>query len=152
MATEIHFDFTVGLTDLRVTIRDWNGQIWDANVSLAFETPVSGSWADYIITPTEIASTGIYRVNFPTTIESGEYLLTLYRGTAVGSPIVGNMTINWCQEMGAREGFLAAIYRRFYKRATMTSTTLTIFDDDGSTILTTQTVSDSGGTQTQGTA
>jgi len=47
---------------------------------------------------------------------------------------------------------LVQLWRRFFKKTTKTSTEIKTFADDGSTVRTTQTVSDSGGTQTQGAA
>jgi hypothetical protein len=44
------------------------------------------------------------------------------------------------------------LWRRFFKKATMTSTQLKTYADDGTTVVTTQTVSDDGTTQTQGAA
>jgi hypothetical protein len=47
---------------------------------------------------------------------------------------------------------MVAVWRRFYKKATKSATTLTTYADDGTTPITQQTVSDSSGTQTQGTS
>jgi hypothetical protein len=44
------------------------------------------------------------------------------------------------------------LWRRFFKKSTMTSSALVTYADDGSTAETTQTVSDDGTTQTQGAA
>lgn len=44
------------------------------------------------------------------------------------------------------------LWRRFFKKATLTSTQVKTYADDGSTVRTTQTVSDDGTTQTQGAA
>jgi hypothetical protein len=44
------------------------------------------------------------------------------------------------------------IWRRFFKKSTLTATQLKTYADDGSTVVTTQTVSDDGTTQTQGAA
>lgn len=44
------------------------------------------------------------------------------------------------------------LWRRFYKKTTLTSTQLETFADNGTTVLTTQNVSDDGTTQTQGAA
>ena len=44
------------------------------------------------------------------------------------------------------------LWRRFFKKATMTGSQLQTFGDDGNTVLTTQSVSDVNGTQTQGPA
>jgi len=44
------------------------------------------------------------------------------------------------------------LWRRFFQKATMTSTQLKTYADDGSTPVTTQTISDDGTTQTQGAA
>lgn len=43
-------------------------------------------------------------------------------------------------------------WRRFFKKATKTSTEIKTYADDGTTVVTTQAVSDSAGTQTQGVA
>ncbi len=45
---------------------------------------------------------------------------------------------------------LVQVWRRFFKKSTLTSTQLKTYADNGSDILTTQTVSDDGTTQTQG--
>lgn len=45
---------------------------------------------------------------------------------------------------------LVAVWRRYYKKATMTSTQIKTYADDGTTVITTQTVSDDGTTQTVG--
>lgn len=47
---------------------------------------------------------------------------------------------------------LIQIWRRFFKKSTLTATQLTTYRDDGTTVATTQTVSDDGTTQTQGAA
>lgn len=47
---------------------------------------------------------------------------------------------------------LVQLWRRFFKKADITTTTLKTYGDDGSTVRTTQTVSDTSGTQTQGAA
>jgi hypothetical protein len=44
------------------------------------------------------------------------------------------------------------LWRRFFKKATRTSTQIRTFADDGTTVVTTQAVSDDGTTQTQGNA
>lgn len=47
---------------------------------------------------------------------------------------------------------LVALYRRFFKKSTLTATQLQTFADDGATVNTTQAVSDDGTIQTQGAA
>jgi len=47
---------------------------------------------------------------------------------------------------------LIQVWRRFYKKVTMTSTQMKTYADDNSTIITTQTLSNDGTTQTQGDA
>lgn len=47
---------------------------------------------------------------------------------------------------------LVQVWRRFFAKSTLTSSTLTTYADDGTTPLTEQTVSDDGTTQTQGVA
>ena len=47
---------------------------------------------------------------------------------------------------------IVAIWRRFFKRATMTSTEIKTYADDGATVITTQPITDDGTTQTQGSA
>ncbi len=47
---------------------------------------------------------------------------------------------------------LIQLYRRFFGKSTLTSTTLTTYKEDGTTAATTQSVSVSGGTETQGEA
>jgi hypothetical protein len=47
---------------------------------------------------------------------------------------------------------MVAVWRRFFKKATATSTQIKTYADDGTTALTTQTCSDDGTTQTQGTS
>lgn len=47
---------------------------------------------------------------------------------------------------------LVQTWRRFFKKSTLTATQLKTYADNGTTIITTQTVSDDGTTQTQGTA
>lgn len=47
---------------------------------------------------------------------------------------------------------LVQLWRRFFRKSTLTATQLKTYADDGSTVVTTQTVSDDGTTQTQGTA
>lgn len=47
---------------------------------------------------------------------------------------------------------VVALWRRFFKKTTMTSTQIKTYGDDGSTVRTTQTISDDGTTQTQGAA
>lgn len=44
------------------------------------------------------------------------------------------------------------VWRRFFKKSTLTATQLKTYNDDGTTVSTTQTVSDDGTTQTQGAA
>ncbi len=47
---------------------------------------------------------------------------------------------------------LVQVWRRFFKKSTLSATQLKTYADDGTTLVTTQTVSDTGGTQTQGTS
>lgn len=47
---------------------------------------------------------------------------------------------------------MVQLWRRYFKKATLTSTQLKTLADDGSTVVTTQTVSNDGTTQTQGPA
>lgn len=47
---------------------------------------------------------------------------------------------------------MVQIWRRLFRKVTMTSTQVKTYADDGSTVLTTQSVSDDGSTQTQGGA
>lgn len=47
---------------------------------------------------------------------------------------------------------IVQLWRRFFRKTTLTATTLTTFANDGATPITSQAVSDSGGTQTQGAA
>lgn len=47
---------------------------------------------------------------------------------------------------------LVALYRRFFRKTTLTATQLKTFGDDGTSVNTTQTVSDTGSIQTQGPA
>lgn len=47
---------------------------------------------------------------------------------------------------------MVQVWRRFFKKATMTSSAITTFADDGSTTVTSQTIADDGTTQTQGAA
>ena len=49
-------------------------------------------------------------------------------------------------------GMIVQVWRRFFRKATKSSADIKTFADDGSTVLTTQPVSDVGGTETQGTA
>lgn len=50
------------------------------------------------------------------------------------------------------EGMIKQIWRRFFKKATQTATQLKTYKNDGSTIVTTQTLSDDDTTQEQGAA
>jgi hypothetical protein len=47
---------------------------------------------------------------------------------------------------------LVQVWRWFFKKSTLDATNLKTYADDGSTVVTTQTVSNSGGTQTRGAA
>lgn len=47
---------------------------------------------------------------------------------------------------------IVQVWRRFFKKATQTDSQIKTYDDDGSTVVTTQTVSDDGTTETQGAA
>ena len=49
-------------------------------------------------------------------------------------------------------GMMVQVWRRFYKKVTLTATQLKTLKDDGSTVVTTQTVSDDQTTETQGAA
>lgn len=49
-------------------------------------------------------------------------------------------------------GMLVQTWRRFFKKATKTATQIKTYADDGSTVVTTQAISSSGGTDTQGAA
>lgn len=49
-------------------------------------------------------------------------------------------------------GMVVQLWRRFFKKATKTSTQIKTYADDGTTVVTTQTVSDDGTTETQGAA
>lgn len=47
---------------------------------------------------------------------------------------------------------MVQVWRRFFRKTTKTSTQVKTYADDGTTVVTTQTVSDDGSTQTQGAA
>ena len=47
---------------------------------------------------------------------------------------------------------LVLLYRRFFAKTTLTTTQLKTYANDGTTVVTTQTVSSSGGTDTVGAA
>jgi hypothetical protein len=49
-------------------------------------------------------------------------------------------------------GYIQQLWRRFFKKTTLTSSQLKTFKDDASTVVTTQSVDDDGTTQTQGAA
>jgi hypothetical protein len=49
-------------------------------------------------------------------------------------------------------GMVIQTWRRFFRRATKTSSTISTFADDGTTVVTTQTISDNGTTEVQGAA
>ena len=49
-------------------------------------------------------------------------------------------------------GMMVQLYRRFFKKVTQTATALKTYKDNGSTVVTTQTISDDDTTQTQGVA
>lgn len=49
-------------------------------------------------------------------------------------------------------GMMVQLWRRFFKKSTLTTTELKTYKNDGSTVVTTQSVSDDDTTQTQGTA
>lgn len=64
-------------------------------------------------------------------------------------------TISTTTPSGVASNFremLVQVWRRFFKKSTLTSTQLKTYADDGTTVVTTQTVSDDGTTQTQGAA
>lgn len=75
--------------------------------------------------------------------------------TAVGLAADGLDNIPVTSPGGVASTFpemIVQLWRRVFKKSTQTSTTLTTYEDDGTTATTTQTLSDSGGTQTQGAA
>ena len=47
---------------------------------------------------------------------------------------------------------IVQLWRRFFKKVTTTSTNLVTYADNGTTVITSQTISDDGTTQTQGTS
>jgi hypothetical protein len=49
-------------------------------------------------------------------------------------------------------GMVVQTWRRFFRRVTKTSSTISTFADDGTTVITTQTISDNGTTEVQGAA
>ena len=75
--------------------------------------------------------------------------------TGYGLATDGLDSISTTEPAGLASNFreqLVQLYRRFFGKATQTSTTLLTYKEDGTTPATTQAVSDTAGTETQGEA
>jgi hypothetical protein len=176
MANEIGpIYYTTGAT-LRAMVFNAAGQVRDV-VANAFDAWADADIDDYDILLTEQGTSGNYYANAPTgtTPSTVLYMVKVYEGAVTIANVravthVGSMgadktgfalssdgldSVSMTAPTGLASNYREAmvqLWRRFFKRTTKTATTITTFADNGSTVITTQTISDSAGTQVQGPA
>lgn len=162
-------------TAINVTYTAWDtansaGKTGDAaNHTIKVETDTTtATWSG---TPTEL-SYGEYQILLTADQMNGDFVtvsgtsstentiiipvrISTYEKIGYGLAADGLDSVSTAQPAGVASNFREMVvqtWRRFFKKATQTSTTLTTFKDDGTTAATTQTVSDVSGTETQGEA
>lgn len=91
-----------------------------------------------------LADTGTDGVVVASASKSG-YALSATGLDSIAATDPGGVATTWPQ-------MLVQLWRRFFKKSTLTRTQLKTYADDGTTVVTTQSVSDDGTTQTQGAA
>ena len=136
-----------------ITKRSATTGIYDCSYNPAGE--VEGD--KFTIEETAVISSTTYSQNFEvliTAVERGtDSALTDKTGYSLASTGLDSIAVT--APSGVATTFPAMVvqlWRRFFRKATKTSTQLKTYADDGTTVVTTQTVSDSGGTETQGAA
>ena len=178
MAGELKTSYITGQT-VYFLLRNNTGQVWNGS---AFEAYVAGNFATYDIAASEQGTSGFYVGTMPAAIAGTynvEARVQAGGSPAQSDLSLGSGPIEW---NGTVESYLfgntklaatgldsitvsdpttvattfaqmvVQIWRRFFKRVTLTSTQLICYRDDNSTAETTQTVSDNGVTQVQGPA
>ena len=153
MAGELQVDFISGRT-VYFQIRNSIGQIWNTAGTPAFEAYATANIGDYDVAATEQGTaSGYYAGNMPALVAGIYYILAKERAGA--SPAEADITAGSGTFRWTGYSFVdmtEQVWRRQFKRATLTSTLMRTFDDDGSTVRTSQVVSDDGTTQVQGAA
>ncbi len=155
----------------------WNksGQVYNGTT---FVTYATGDLATYDIALTEKGSLGEYQGDFPA-VAAGIYRIVAYYGSVAESANrLGDGVVHWdgtnlislynvtladtgldnlpiTAPTGPATNIREMIvqkWRRWFKKTDLASGSLKTYADNGSTVITTQTITDSGGTQTQGAA
>lgn len=160
-------------------VRNATGSIYNGST---FEAYATANYATYDIAATEQSTSGYYTAAFPAiaagiynvtakeqtggspdesdlvigagTVQwTGSVVVPLSGGVALAATGLDNISVS--DPGGVASTFaqmVVQLWRRFFKRVTLTSTTLINYADDNTTARTTQTVSDNGTTQVQGPA
>lgn len=179
MAGELQLPYLTGQT-IYFLIRNSTGSIYNGSTFESYDTgnyatydiaaTEQGTASGYYTATFPVISAGIYNVvakvqagasPAETDFNAGEGDVQ-WTGTAV-VPLSGGVVlaatgldnISVADPGGVASTFaqmVVQVWRRFFKRVTLTSTTLITYADDNSTARTTQTVSDDNTTQVQGPA
>jgi len=178
MAGELKASYITGRT-IYFVLRDNTGQVWNGS---AFEAYSAGNFATYDIAAVEQGASGFYVGTMPVVsagtynVEARSQAggspaqsdLSLgagaieWDGTAeaylfgdLKLAATGLNNISAADPAGVASTWaqmLVQVWRRMFAKTTLTSSELKTYADNGTTVRTTQTVSESAGTQTQGAA
>lgn len=179
MAGELKVGYLPGKT-IYFHLRDNTGQIWNGSAFEAYQTAnianydiaatEQGSASGFYTATMPAASAGVYNVEaklqagaspaesdlslgagsieWNGTTESylfGDAKLAATGLNNISAADPAGVASTWAQ-------MLVQVWRRMFKKSTLTSTELKTYDDTGTVVRTTQTVSEAAGTQTQGSA
>lgn len=140
-------------TDSLEAIRDRGDAAWITATGFSTHT-AADVWAvatRVLTAATNITSTGgtitvsTGAVTVGTNNDKAGYALSASGLDSIAATDPGGVATTWPQMM-------VQLWRRMFRKSTLTATELKTYADDGTTVRTTQTVSDDGTTQTQGTA
>lgn len=178
MAAELQMPYLSAKT-VYFLIRNATGSIYNGST---FEAYVTANYSTYDVAATEQSTSGYYTATFPSvsagiyniTVKeqaggspaesdaaigsgviqwTGSAVVPLSGGVVLAATGLDNISVS--DPGGVASTFaqmVVQLWRRFFKRVTLTSTTLITYADDNSTTRTSQTVSDNGTTQVQGPA
>lgn len=124
-------------------------------------TEVDGDWEGYAVPFTELNSSGVYTASMPTVCLEGAYDIAVYDQPiptpAMTDELVGAsaVPVMWSgTAIVIVPEITTDLWRRFFKKAASDTTlgTIKTYEDDGTTVRTTQTVTVAGTVTTVGAA
>jgi hypothetical protein len=121
--------------------------------TLASTTNITAGTITTATNLTNAPTTGDFTATMKTSLNSATPAVTVSDKTGFKLASDGLDSISITAPTGVATNFremLVQLWRRFFRKATKTSTQIKTYADNGTTVVTTQTISDDGTTQTQG--